>query len=211
MASEDRGRLTVVGSGKLNVAPDQAILQIGVVTEAKDVETAQSQNAVLSKNVLSALYKIGISKDDIQTISYTIQPVYEFTEGASVLTGYRVQHIFEVTVKDLKNLGPVYEAVIAAGVNVAENIRFDVSNREVLYQEALQIAMKNATEKAMKLGYQIGVNVNLIPLKVTENSVSPSPRQFAYALSADTVSQSAPPIQRNKIEIEANLTAVFQY
>jgi len=211
VTSTERGRLTVEGSGKINVAPDKAIIQIGIVTESKEAETAQTQNAQISNNVLSALNEIDISTNDIQTISYTIQPVYEFTEGTSVLTGYRVQHTLEITVKKLSNLGMVYEAVVAAGANIAENIRFDVSNREVIYQEALQQAMKNATEKAIRLGEQIGVNINNIPVKVTEISGTPPPRPFSLALASESISQAAPPIQSNKIEIEANVSAVFQY
>ncbi len=211
MTSTERGRMTVTGSGKITASPDQAIIQIGIVTESKEAETAQSQNAIISNNVISALNKIGILNEDINTISYTIQPVYEFTEGASILTGYRVQHILEITIKNLMNLGPVYEAAVAAGANIAENIRFDVSNRDVLYMEALQQAMKKATEKATKLGEQIGVNINQIPVKVNEETGTISPRQVSFALTSESITGAAPPIQSNKIEIEANLSAVFIY
>ncbi|MCV9885931.1 SIMPL domain-containing protein [Metabacillus halosaccharovorans] len=211
MTSTERGRLTVEGNGKITATPDQAIIQIGIVTESKDAESAQSQNALISNNVISSLKKISISSDDINTISYTIQPVYEFTEGASILTGYRVQHILEITVNDLEKLGSVFEAAVAAGANIAENIRFDVSTREILYQQALQQAMKNATEKAIKLGEQIGVLINNIPVKVTEISGTLSPRPLSMAFSTESISQGAPPIQSNKIEIEAKVLAVFQY
>ena len=209
--STEHGRMIVEGNGKITAKPDQAIIQIGIVTESKQADTAQSQNAIISNNVLTALSKIGISSEDITTISYTIQPVYEFTEGSSVLTGYRVQHILDITIKDLMNLGSVLEATIAAGANIAENIRFDVSNREIQYQEALQQAMKNATEKAIQLGEQIGVNINTIPVKVTEAAGPPLPRQVSFALAADSASGVTPPIQSNKIEIEATLSAVFTY
>lgn len=211
MTSTERGRLTVEGTGKITVSPDQAIIQIGIVTESKDAESAQSQNALISDNVLSSLNKINISSDDINTISYTIQPVYEFTEGASILTGYRVQHILEITIKNLDKLGSVFKVAVGAGANIAENIRFDVSTRDNLYQEALQEAMKNATEKAIKLGEQIGVTINNIPIKVTEISGTFSPRPFSMALSTESISQGAPPIQSNKIEIEAKVSAMFQY
>lgn len=211
MTRTQQGTLTVEGKGQVSAAPDEAIIRIGFVTENEDVEKAQAENTTLAQKGLAALKAVGIQEEDIQTVSYIVQPIYEFKEGTSLLKGYKVQHIFEVTIRDLKDVGAVYETVIAAGANIAENIQFVVSNREIYYQQALQLAMKNATEKAVKLGQQIGVKINNIPTKVTENSTSVSPREYAFSLSSESALQAAPPIERSKLEIDASVTALFKY
>jgi uncharacterized protein YggE len=203
--------MTLEGTGKLSILPDLAIISIGVMTENKNVEVAQNENSVLSNQVIESLKRIGILENDIQTLSYTIQPIYDFVEGKSILRGYQIQHIFEITVRDLQKAGAVYQSAVSAGANMAGSLRFEVSNREAYYQEALQLAMKNATEKALKLGQQLGVDVQPIPTKVTEEAEAVTPRELAISFSADTSLQAAPPIQRGELEIQAKVIAVFQY
>jgi uncharacterized protein YggE len=210
-ARQDQGKMILEGTGRISVMPDQAVINIGVMTENKNVEVAQNENSVLSTQVIESLKRIGILDHDIQTLSYTIQPIYEFVEGKSIFSRYQIQHVFEITVRDLQKAGAVYESAVTAGANMAGSLRFEVSNNEVYYQQALQMAMKNATEKAMKLGQQIGVNVQIIPAKITEEPKPISPREFSVAFAADASSQATPPIQRRELEIQAKITAVFHY
>ncbi|PGT91602.1 MULTISPECIES: SIMPL domain-containing protein [Bacillaceae] len=211
LSTPQQRTVTVEGRGKVNAVPDQAIITIGFVTENEDVNKAQAQNARITTQGLAALKEINIQQEDIQTVSYIIQPIYEFTEGSSILKGYKVQHTFEITVKDLNQVGKVYEAVVAAGANIADNIEFVVSNKDLYYQQALQLAIKNATEKASSIGQQLGVSMNTVPIKVTENSTAISPRDYTLSFSAEATLQAAPPIQRSKLEIEAIVTVVYPY
>ncbi|QGQ46081.1 SIMPL domain-containing protein [Metabacillus sediminilitoris] len=206
-----RGKMIVEGTGKLNVMPDQAVITIGVMTEDKNVEAAQQENSELANKVIASLHTNGILARDIQTVSYTIQPVYEYSDGKSVLIGYQIQHMLEVTVRDFEKVGIIYASAVSSGANIAESLRFEVSNNELYYQQALQLAMKNATEKAMKLGQQIGVTTHNVPIKVTETPKSISPREYAFSLAAESSTQQPPPIQRRSIEIIATISAVFQY
>ena len=146
-----------------------------------------------------------------QTLSYTIQPIYDFVEGQSIFRAYQIKHILEVTVHDLNKVATVYEASVAAGANVSGGVRFEVSNVAVYYQEALQLAMNDATDKALKLGQQIGVKIMLPPAKITEEPTSISPREVALSYSTDIPLQAAPPIQRSALEIQAKITAIFHY
>ncbi|GAA3322458.1 hypothetical protein GCM10020331_042430 [Ectobacillus funiculus] len=41
-------------------------------------------------------------KKDIQTLSYTITPEYDYKDGVSSLRGYRVEHLYEVTVLNVQ-------------------------------------------------------------------------------------------------------------
>ncbi|KKI90609.1 hypothetical protein WQ54_20120 [Bacillus sp. SA1-12] len=203
--------MSVDGAGRLTVIPDQAIINIGVMTENKDVEAAQNENSKRSKQVIEALKKIGVSDDDIQTLSYTIQPIYDFVEGKSILRGYQIQHVFELTVRDIEDAGVIYKTAVSAGANMAGSLRFEVTNEETYYQKALQLAMKNATEKAVKLGEQLGVTVKQPPVKVTEVPSAISPKELSLSAAPESSFQAAPPIQRREIEIEARVSTEFQY
>ncbi|MCM3651857.1 SIMPL domain-containing protein [Metabacillus litoralis] len=206
-----QGKMILGGTGRKSVIPDQAVINIGIMTENEHIENAQKENSALSNQVIESLEKIGILKNDIQTLSYTIQPIYDFVEGQSIFRAYQIKHIFEVTVHDLNKVATVYEASVAAGANMSGGVRFEVSNVAFYYQEALQLAMKDATDKALKLGQQIGVKIILPPAKITEEPTLISPREVALSYSTDIPLQAAPPIQRSTLEIQAKITVIFHY
>ena len=86
-----------------------------------------------------------------------------------------------------------------------------MSNVVVYYQIALQPAIKDATNKALKLGQQIGVKIMLPPAKITEEPTSISPRELALSYSTDIPIKAAPSRQRSKLKIQAKITAIFHY
>ena len=71
-------RLSVNGEGVVQVTPDMAYINIGVVTEDKDASVAQSENAKLMTNVKIAIMEAGIEEDDMQTMNYSIYKSYNY-------------------------------------------------------------------------------------------------------------------------------------
>ena len=58
-----------------------------------------------SKQLLDALKQLGIADKDIETISYTITPQYEYVNDKALPQGYRVEHLYEITVLNVQKLG----------------------------------------------------------------------------------------------------------
>ncbi|MED4531725.1 SIMPL domain-containing protein [Metabacillus fastidiosus] len=201
--------MRVQGAARIKIMPDLAVINVGIMTENEQVNTAQQENAVRSNQVIQTLKNTGISDNDIQTISYTVQPKYDYVEGASVFKGYRVEHILEVTIRDIQKIGEVYDAAVSSGANVISSLQFKLSNEDVYYKKALQLALENAKEKAKALGQQMGTAVLSIPINIKEEG---SPVLFqAKAAPFMTQEQAATPIQRREVEIEAKVAATFQY
>ena len=69
------------------------------------MKQAQEENAVQSKQLLDALKQLGIVDKDIETISYTITPQYEYVNDKALLQGYRVEHLYEITVLNVQKQG----------------------------------------------------------------------------------------------------------
>src|SRR6476646_8446032 len=59
--------LTVSGSGKARVAPDEAHVRLGVVAQAPTARAVQDQVNRTANAVLEAVRKLGIPAEDIQT------------------------------------------------------------------------------------------------------------------------------------------------
>jgi len=69
--------ITVSGTGEVMTEPDIGLVTLGVKTEHADVRTAQEQNAMTMDEIITSLLAAGIPRQDIQTVSYNIYPVYD--------------------------------------------------------------------------------------------------------------------------------------
>ncbi|WP_147532825.1 SIMPL domain-containing protein [Bacillus marasmi] len=205
-------QMTVRGNGEVAVRPDQAKLTVGVVTENQNLEDAQRENALLSNRVIQAIKQHGIEDRFIKTSHYSIQPLYDYVGGKSVFRTYQVDHQIEVTVRDIRKVGLIYEVAIKNGANRGGNVQFIVSNPDIYYRQALRKAVLNASEKAEEIARTIGAVINKLPIRVVEELEQPNrPIPFStYKLAAATV-QEAPPIQQGEFTIDAQVTSTYQY
>lgn len=204
--------VTVEGKGQVTTTPDQAKINIGVATENPNIQLAQKENTRISNQIIVALKNLGINESDITTVTYSIFPRYDYIEGKSVLRGYEVEHLFEVTIQDLTITGLVYDAAIQNGANRSGTIQFLVSNPEKYYQEALSKAVINAGKKAAVLVQTIGAYLHPIPVKIIERGVQqgPVPRPYTFQV-AGASTEGPPPIQEGRFTITANVTVIYSY
>src|SRR5262245_20011777 len=92
--------IRVTGRSTLNVQPEQASVDVGVVTEATDAKDAARLNSEKLDSVLKAL-RSAIPGAKLETISYSLNPVYQYPERAApVLSGYSATNV--VRVKELR-------------------------------------------------------------------------------------------------------------
>ncbi|WP_459499614.1 SIMPL domain-containing protein [Bacillus sp. C1] len=200
--------ITVQGEGIIKAKPNVVVLTIGIKTDNKDVKQAQEENSMHSRQLLSALKQIGIADKDIETISYTITPQYEYVNEKALLQGYRVEHLYEITVLNVQKAGEIYDIAVTNGANVARGLRFRISHPNAYYQQALLQAVQHAKEKASIIANSYHLNINPVPLSLVEEAAQ-TPREFVShsALHAS----AAPPIQSGELEIISTVRAIFTY
>ena len=107
----------------------------------------------------------------------------------------------------MSNVGAVIDAAVNRGANVVDYIDFEVSETNQYYMIALNLAVENAIMKAQSVTQNLGIMLNPIPQKISENIASPIPyRNFAARES--TIST---PIEAGNKLIEASVTVEFQF
>lgn len=199
-------RMTLIGKGQITVNPDLAIIRLGIETTGLNVTEAQAENARISQNILDALRELGIS--DIKTHQYQIQKIYDFENGSRIERGYSVRNIFEIRMNNLGLVGTAIDAAVSAGANIVENISFEVENPDFYYQQALNLAVKNAIQKAKSIASGLRIMIDTIPIKITESSLQPIPFSQTYT-SREAV--LATPIEPGSTQIEASAIVEFIY
>ncbi|NNU82796.1 DUF541 domain-containing protein [Geobacillus sp. BMUD] len=203
-----RPTLVITGQGTVIAKPDTVLIAIGVHTEHHNVQEALADNAKRTNAVIEALKALGIPIEDIETTSFSIRPTYKHLDGTTALSDYEVEHWLDITVRDTKKAGAIYEAAVAHGANLARGLEFRLVNEQAYYQQALALAVKNAKEKALAIARALGLPLYDTPLELKEQ---PPARSTPYHPSVLSVSSSAPPVQTQDVIITAYVEATFVY
>ena len=79
--------VTVNGTATIKAKPDEAVVGLGVQTQANTAQGALSENATKMTALIAALMDKGIAKDDIATSYVSIYPTYG--NNGMDITGYQ--------------------------------------------------------------------------------------------------------------------------
>src|SRR5579864_6093805 len=79
-ATPARPFVRVTGDSTVSMKPDQAEINIGVVTTAQAAEDAAAQNAKQTAGVLSSLRDILGQNADIKTLNYSLTPSQRYRD-----------------------------------------------------------------------------------------------------------------------------------
>ncbi|MEW9107702.1 MAG: SIMPL domain-containing protein [Cytobacillus gottheilii] len=207
--SASKKRITVVGVGEWKIQPTEAQIQLGVREEQKTLNEAQAISTSTMTRIIQGLKEQGIPEEQIQTASYQVFPVYDYDEGTQVLRGYQVEHLLQITVKELEKTGEIVDTAVQNGANIVNSIQFTSSLPNAYKQQALSIAVFNAVEKAEAIARSMGVQLNQTPLRVSEQLQTDGIAPFSS--TALMAKAEAVPIQPGEITINSRIIAEFSY
>ncbi len=114
--------VTVTGHGTIAVAPDTAMIRIGVTSQGKTARDASAANAQQMTKVLNTIEQSGIAKKDIQTSRLSLQPQYDPKNGTNRLLGFQVTNQITVRIHKIGDLPSILDKAISAGANEMSGI-----------------------------------------------------------------------------------------
>lgn len=201
--------LKLEGTGTVTTSPDIAAAFLGVVTENKQLSAAQRENSLIMDKVIASIIKLGIAEKDIKTENYSITPEYDFVEGKQIFRGYRVNNNIRITIRDINQVGKVIDTAVANGANAVFNVNFSLLNRAEIYKRALDLAIKDAVEKAKSVENTLRIRVDEIPVEVVE--LSDTDRTGREGLVTFKAPAAATDIKSGELEVTARIQTVFNY
>jgi hypothetical protein len=203
--------IVVSGEGVMKVAPDQAWVRIGAESRSKNSKDAQQQNAAVMTAVQQKVASFGLPKDAIKTVGIDLQLEFDYRDGRQTPRGYVARNTIEVRVDDLSKLGDVLDAAVASGATNLHGLRFDVKDREKQEQQALQLAVTNAMEKAQAIASAAKRGIDRI-LRIEESFVGRAPQPMMMERVAAARADASTPVEAGELEIRAQvrLTAAIK-
>lgn len=217
--------VSVSGDAERFVKPDTATVSFTVRKDAKTVAAAQEEVTKKANAVIDALKALGVEEKDIKTISYTINPKYEWNAsaypcsdyrcppGKQVLVGYEVSHIGEVKVRKIDDTGTVLGKLGELGITEVGTVAFSIEDEDKVRAEARAEAIKEAQAKAEVLADDLGVNLVRI-VSFSENGGG-SPIYYAktmeaYGMGGTDAAVPAPRVPTGENQIISNVTITYE-
>ena len=160
----------VSGSASINVIPDRVLIQLGVQSNGKTTREVQAANSASIEDVIRALKAQGIPDKDIATDWFVIEPVYD-DYSSLYIKGYRINNMVAVTLRDASKTSKVIAAALEAGANQVVNVEFYTSELRKYRDQARELAVKAAAEKAQALATAAGTETGCV-LHINENTWS---------------------------------------
>ncbi|WP_029035994.1 SIMPL domain-containing protein [Salinimicrobium xinjiangense] len=155
-------RVTVVGTGTVNIEPDRVVINSRIEHTGKPAAEVKKQNDEVVNRVIKYLKAQGIAAKDIQTEYIRLNKEYHYN---SKDTSYSANQAISIQLRDLKKYEMIMSGLLNAGLNRIDGIEFQTSKKEQLQAEARRKAMQDAQLKAKEyaeaLGQQIGKAVSI--------------------------------------------------
>ena len=216
----------VSGTAVVNVSPDRALIQLGVQSNGKTPKEVQVGNAATISRVIKAVRELGVAAKDISTDRYIIQPIYVPYDSLEI-DGYRIDNIVSITMREVDTTSEAIAAAFQAGANQVVNVEFYSSELRKYRDQAREMAMKAASEKASALAQAAGADTDCV-LNINENSWSyyhghnwwyggnnqnlwtqNVAQNVAPASGSATPSNDDSPVSMGQISIRAEVSATF--
>jgi len=160
----------VSGTAVVNVVPDRVLIQLGVQSNGTTPQNVETTNSTTINKVTRALKAQGIEEKDMVTDWYVIEPVYD-DYGSLYIKGYRIHNLVAITLRDISKVNQVIIASLNAGANQVVNVEFYLSDLRKYRDQARELAMVAAQEKAGDLASAAGAETGCV-MNINENTWS---------------------------------------
>lgn len=206
--------ISVSGNGEILTAPDIGLVTVGVQTENPDVKTAQQENARIMDRIISALIAAGIPREDIQTVSYSIYPVYDDNTRpfGQKIKYYQVISMVQVTVRDVARTGEIIDIAVDNGANQVSSVAFSLSpeKEKALRAQALTLAVANARSDADVTAAATGVAITGVKSVSVGSVYIPVYYDNRYGGSAEMKTAAVPtPVEAGQIRVTAQVSISY--
>ena len=150
-------QINVSGSAEVKVAPDEIRLSVGVETRDQNLDVARQQNDERIVHALAFLKGAGMKDKDMQTDFISVVPDYDYNSSHVKPVAYIVRKSVEIRVTAITNFEGIVTGLLTNGVNYIHGIDFRTSQLRKYRDQARELAIKAAKEKADAMASALGV------------------------------------------------------
>jgi uncharacterized protein YggE len=205
---EEPRRISVSGQGSVDLAPDMAVIDLGVTHRDMQAAAALRKTSRAAAAMLERLSGLGVEARDVQTSSLSLRAVWEKPrdDARRVHAGFEASNMITVRLRDLDIVGEALDLLVADGANQLNNIRFALEDPQDAMDEARRRAVADAVRRAEIQARAAGVSVGDV-LSIDESGAQvPQFRDTRMEMA-----QAAPvPVAGGEVGVSASVSMVFE-
>jgi len=194
--------IRVQGQASVDAVPDKLSFSVYIRQRGESVSKLYSAVNQKTELLLSALRNEKV--EDIQSMSIQVSPWIEYINNQRVQKGFELFRTIEVSLSDAQRLGLLLDKVFRVGNVEISNVNLMVSDQNQHYLKALQLAIKQAKQKAQLMAETLSRKVGQAQ-SVTELNNSVYPVQEMQLRAASTDSLFLP----GQVQINAAVEVIF--
>ncbi len=203
----DEDHVVTRGEGIVRRAPDRAFVTVAAESRAREPRVAQQANATAMAAVLKRLEGLGFTGGAVRTLSFGVEPEYDWVDSRQTLRGYVARNAVEVRVDDIGRVGEVVDVAVASGATQVRDVRFTLKDMAAAEKEALSLASADALARATALAEGVGRTVARV-VRLDEVGEAP-PTPVMMRMSAPmAAAEAAPstPVAAGEIDVQSRVT-----
>jgi uncharacterized protein YggE len=206
--------ITVTAEGKITATPDIAIVNLAVVSQAKNVKQAVEDGNSKMTEVYNAVKELNVSEKDISSTSYNLYPNYDYSKSYSSprITGYTLDQQIQVKIRDLEKIEDVLDRAVSAGSNQIGQLTFDIDDPSEIKKQVREKAFDTARLKAEEMADAAGVSLGEVLTFSEGSDYAVTARYANYKMDATMdyeESASVPTIAPGSKDFSINVSITY--
>jgi uncharacterized protein len=204
--------ISVNGEATIAAEPDQAQIDIGVTTQARNAPEASRENAERIARVLTEVKKLLGKGDEVKTSGYALNPQYRYPQGGKPeIVGYTATNIVRIKTAKLDEVGKMIDTAMQAGANNINRLAFTLKDEEGARIDALKQAAAKAKAKAEAIAASLGLKVvRIASITEGERSFQPVFRQAPMARGELAAAAAPTPIEQGTVDVRSTVSLVAE-
>ena len=206
-------QVVATGHGETKVASDRATVMVAVETRAKTAAEAGQMNARKLKAVQDTLTRLGVQRDQMATVQYSVTPDWRYENRTQRLVGYVASNTLRLQIRKLETVGPLIDASLAAGATNINSVEFSASAIDSARRVAITAAVAQARADAEAMARAAGGSLGSL-LEMTTQDHGPRPmmqQMYARAPKAESADAVETPMTPGEQTVMATVFARWQF
>jgi len=200
--------ITVNGEAMISAEPDQAQIDIGVITQARSAPEASKENAERLSRVLTEVKKLLGKSDEVKTSGYSLTPNYRYPQGGKPeIVGYTASNTVRIKTNTLDLVGRLIDGAMQAGANNVNRLVFTLKDEQGAQLEALRQASAKAKSKAEAVAASLGLKImRIAAINEGERTIQPIYRQVMAARGEALAAQAPTPVEPGTVDVRSTVS-----
>lgn len=153
-----------VGIAEQDAKPNIATIQLGVMAFEKESDLALKNVNLASTTIMDVMKKYGVPIGNIEASDIEKSTTRKRDSEYNTLDvlGYEVSRSITVKLENLSKYSELMSDLVAINNVSGARTAFDISNRKEIEADLMQIASKDAREKAEKMAESLGTKIQSV-------------------------------------------------